>query len=85
MNPEFRDIFELKNELWNLRYSECLKFKSPPWSSDELLRVIKKLKTNKTRDPMGLINEIFKPRIIGQDLFSALQALINETKAEIKS
>ena len=32
---------------------------------------------------MGLINEIFKPGIIGQDLFSALKALINETKAEL--
>ena len=83
MNPEFGDIFELKNELWNLRYFECLKSKTPPWSSDELLRVTKKLKTNKTRDPMGLINEIFKPGIIGQDLFSALKALINETKAEL--
>ena len=68
MNPELKDIFELKNKLWDMRYSECLKSKTPPWSSDELFRVIKKLKRNKTRDPIGLINEIFKPEVIGQDL-----------------
>ena len=29
---------------------------------------IEKLKTNKIRDPHGLINEIFKPGVIGVDL-----------------
>ena len=40
------------------------------------------LKFNKTRDPLGMINEIFKPGVIGQDLFSALVVLINEVKSE---
>jgi hypothetical protein len=38
----------------------------------------KNLKTNKTRDPWGMINEIFKPGV----LFSALWALLNESKSE---
>ena len=46
------------------------------------MTVLKKLKHNKTRDPLGMINEIFKPGVIGGDLFSALVILINEVKRE---
>ena len=40
------------------------------------------LKSNITRDPTGMINELFKPDVIGLDLFSALLSLINEVKSE---
>ena len=82
MNAELDDIFQLKNELWKQRYEKCKQLKTPRWTEDDLWKVLKKLKNNKTRDPMGLINEIFKPGVIGQDLFSALLALLNESKYE---
>ena len=44
------------------------------------MRVLKKLKANKTRDPLGMINEIFKRGVIGQDLVSALAGLVSESK-----
>ena len=45
---------------------------------------MKKLKNNKTRDPHGLINDIFKPGIIGEDLKLAMLNLFNCIKAELK-
>ena len=68
INVELEDIFELKNELWKHRYLKCVEVKTPSWSADELWKVLKNLKTNKTRDPLGMINKIFKPGVIGQDL-----------------
>ena len=44
------------------------------------MSVLKKLKANKTRDPLGMINEIFKRGVIGQDLVSALAGLVSESK-----
>ena len=37
-----------------------------------ILSVLKKLKNNKSRDPHGLINEIFKPQNIGNDLYNSV-------------
>ena len=82
MEKKFDDIFLLKNKLWELRYSECLKFKTPHWSEGDIYKVLKKLKNNKTRDPLGMINELFKPGVIGQDLLEALLSLLNEVKLE---
>ena len=38
------------------------------------------LKTNTTRDPNGLLNELFRPPIIGQDLELSLLNLVNDVK-----
>ena len=43
-----------------------------------------KLKSGKCRDPGGLINEIFKPGVIGTDLQEALLDLFNLCKSEMK-
>ena len=46
-------------------------------------KVLKKLKTNKTRDPHGLINEIFKPGVVGEDLKLGMLQLFNSMKTEL--
>ena len=58
--------------------------KTPNWSKSELLKVLKSLKSGKCRDPEGLINEIFKPDVIGSDLQEALLDLLNLCKTEMK-
>ena len=75
------DIFFLKNELWNSRLKELLANKSAPWKMDELEKVLKSLKNNKTRDPLGMINEIFKEETAGKDLKLALWELFNGIKS----
>ena len=58
-----------------------LSIKKPePWALDNLTKVLKSLKNNKTMDPHGMINEIFKPGIIGYDLKLGLLNLFNEIK-----
>ena len=78
---EYEDIFQMKTELWEMVLEECKLRKSEPWSMSELDPVLKNLKTNKTRDPLGLINEIFKPGCIGQGLKQAVLSLLNQSRS----
>ena len=80
MKPELRDVYFLKNELWRSRLDELINEKSDPWDLGQLDKVLKSLKNNKTKDPLGMINEIFKPGIIGADLKKALIDLFKGVK-----
>ena len=80
MKQELMDIFYLKTELWESRLEELISNKSAPWNEEELEKVLKSLKNNKTRDPVGMINEIFKPGCAGKDLRLALLYLFNGIK-----
>ena len=48
----------------------------------DLDKVLKKLKKNKSRDPLGLCNELFRPGVAGDDLKLALLKLMNRMKAD---
>ena len=50
--------------------------------NENLRAVLKGLKSNKARDPLGMANEIFKPNVIGEQLEFALLSLMNGTKSE---
>ena len=45
---------------------------------------MKQLKSNKSRDPIGLTNELFKSKNIGSDLKRAILALMNQIKTQQK-
>ena len=51
---------------------------------DQLVVVLKYLKRNKSRDPLGYANEIFKNDVAGEDLKKAILLLMNKIKAEQK-
>ena len=55
--------------------------KTAAWEMPDLEKVLKNLKTNKTRDPLGLINEIFKPGCMGEGMKQALLYLLNLSKS----
>ena len=74
------DIFYLKTALWNSRLEELLSNKSKPWNMQDLEKVLKSLKNNKTRDPLGMINEVFKAGCAGADLKISLLELFNGIK-----
>ena len=80
MQPDLMDIFYRKEELWQSRMEELLRVKSPPWKMNELDKVLKSLKNNKTRDLLGMINEVFKIGCAGDDLKIALLELLNGSK-----
>ena len=49
---------------------------------DQLDVVLKYLKTNKSRDPLGYVNKIVKPGEAGYDLKLAILKLLNRTKKD---
>ena len=45
--------------------------------------MLKTLKTNKCRDPHGIINELFKPGVIEKNRKTSLTTLLHKVKTEI--
>ena len=81
MKPEYNDIFLLKTELWMSRLSTIKTVKTNHWECEKLDAVLKGLKNNKTMDPCGYVNELFKHGCIGSDLKNALSMFFNGTKS----
>ena len=80
IRDDLQDLLSLKNLLWELRLEQCKTNISDAWSMKDLEAVLKSLKNNQSRDPLGMINEIFKPGVIGQDFKRAVLALMNGMK-----
>ena len=69
-----------KEELSEHRLDLAKASKSPPWTMKELETALKALKNNKSRDPLGNANEIFKTNVAGADLKLAILLLMNHIK-----
>ena len=81
------DLFYLKSikeELCSKRLEIAKNRKSEKWTKENLVKVLKSLKTGKSRDPHGIISEIFKPEVAGQDFQNSLLILLNKVKDELK-
>ena len=82
VKPEYQQLRDLKEELCQKRL-QLVKMKPyQPWKMQDLEKVIKSLKNNKSRDPHSLVNEIFKPGVIGSDLQNSLLLMFNRVKME---
>ena len=57
-----------REQLCDKRLEEAQENKTPDWSMEDLETVLKQLKNNKSRDPMGFANELFKPANAGHNL-----------------
>ena len=80
IKPELQSNYLKKVELWKIRFEYLKGQVTGDWTQKELVGTLKALKNNKSRDPAGLINEIFKPPVMGKDLENALLQLINGIK-----
>ena len=80
IKPGYEELKSLKESLFKLRLKLCKSVKSEPWSESQLDKVLSSLKNNKSRDPHGLINELFKPGVIGSDLKLSLLTMLNQIK-----
>ena len=84
VKPGFEELKMLKEELCARRL-ELVKMKTfQPWCSKDLVKVLQSLKNNKARDPHSLINEIFKPGVIGLDLQNSLLLMFNRIKEKFE-
>ena len=84
IKPELSMHKVQREELCNKRLEEAQRNETPDWTMSELETVIKQLKNNKSKDPLDLPNEIFKPENIGTDLKLAVLCLMNQIKTQQK-
>ena len=80
IKPDFSKIKVLKEKLCEKRLQLASSNKSEQWNQKQLLKVLSSLKSGKSRDPHGLINEIFKPGVCGNDLQISLLIMMNKIK-----
>ena len=83
IKKDFSYLKALKERLCSKRLEYCRKIKSKDWTMSSLEDVLKSLKLNKSRDPHGLLNEIFKPGVMGLDFKRSLLMLLNKLKREL--
>ena len=58
--------------------------KSPPWTEEELNKVLSSLKQGKSRDQSGLICDIFQKPVCGDNLKLSMLTLLNKTKETLQ-
>ena len=83
-NPELKYLMQIKEENSKRIINIAREIKTPPWTEEDIFSVLKSLKSNKCRDPYSMVNEIFKPGVIGTHLQIALLDLFNKCKSEMK-
>ena len=81
INKDYIKLKNLKEQLFKRRMEYSMNNKSKMWDKDQLLKVLKALKNNKSRDPHGMVNELFKPGVIGDNLCKSVLMLFNKIKA----
>jgi hypothetical protein len=82
IEPHLEDLEDDTNELCQIRLKVCKEKKTPPWDIEDIKLAVKQLGTDKARDPEGLVNELFKEEVAGDDLLTAVLKLMNIIKSQ---
>ena len=80
VKPGYEDILDKQEQLFNLRLEASKRKKTIPWTLKDLDVALKSLKSGKCRDPEGLIREIFKEEVMGDNLKESMLILYNKIK-----
>ena len=81
-DPNLNGFQKDREELCRKRLQIAAQNKTPDWTMTDLEKVLKYLKLNKSRDPYGFANEVFKPDVAGDDLKLAVLHLMNKIKRD---
>ena len=84
MKDDLKHIREAKKSLCKNILKLAGSNKTPDWKMKDLKRVLKNLKKQKSRDPLGLANDIFRPEVAGDDLKLAIVKMMNHIKDQQK-
>lgn len=74
-------IIQLKAKCFEIKLKLARNRPSPPWSMADLEQALDDLKLKKSRDPRGLVNELFKNEVIGDNLKLSLLHMFNKIRA----
>ena len=80
INENLEHIKDAKEALCERLLKVAAANKTPPWEMRHLDKVLKNLKRNKSRDPLGYCNELFRPEVAVDDLKLAILKLMNRIK-----
>ena len=78
--PDLKSHKIRRNKIFELKIQLAKTNKSPDFSMKQLESAIANLKNNKSRDPSGYINELFKKTVIGDNLKESLLLMMNKKK-----
>ena len=79
----YEELKSLKEELCMKRIEVSKQNKSKPWTIEDLIEILSSLKNGKSRDPYGLVNEIFKPGVSGIDFQRSFLEMGNKIRDQI--
>ena len=82
IEPHLKGLEDDINTLCDLRVKLAQSNKTEEWTMEDLKEVLKHMDKDKSRDPEGYANEIFKDEAAGSDLLEALLKLMNMIKAK---
>ena len=80
IQSNFEEFEKDTNTLCELRLNISKKKTTKAWTLEELKLAIKQLHNNRSRDPEGFMNELFKEKVVGDDLLEAVLKLMNMIK-----
>ena len=80
VQPGFESLLDDLEELFKERLEMSKNVKTKDWTMEHLDEALKQLKSGKCRDPDGLIRELFKEGVIGEDLKKSMLILFNKIK-----
>ena len=78
----YSELSDLQESLLRKRLAISRFRKSAPWTEKDVITVMKSLKANKSKDPHGMINELFKFPNAGADLIKSITVLMNRIKEQ---
>ena len=83
ISPRMLKLKGLREKLLQMRLKSCKEKVSPGWNMSHLDKVLANMKTGKTPDPSGFVNELFKLDNIGDDLKESVLILMNKIKHDM--
>ena len=78
--PDMKSMKKRKKQIFQLKMHLAESKESPEWTMKDIDEALKNLKNNKSRDYEGLINELFKKEVIGDDLKKSMLQMYNGLK-----
>ena len=80
--PDLYGLSRRRRRIFRLKLKLAEENTTSSWTMDDLETALQDLKPNKSRDPEGLVNELFKKESIGEDLKLSLLLMFNRLKKE---
>ena len=80
LRPDLKHLKKGKKRIFLMKLKLAESHRSKPWTLSDLDKALGALKNNKSRDPEGFLNEIFKKNVIGTNLKHSMLLMFNRIR-----